>query len=330
MTAAALFGAPPSVDRVYADRRRERLAELTDLYPRVVHAANLDQHLPSLAGVEVIFSTWGQPELSPRHLQAMPNLQALFYAAGSVRAFAAPLLDRGILVVSAWKVNGQRVAEFTLSQILLAAKGYFRNCRDYHAGRGDKAAAFRGPGVFEFPVALLGAGAVARHLISLLKPFSVRVSVYDPYLSDDDARRLGVKKVSLTEAFERGMVVSNHVPNNDETRGMIGRELLERMPAGGTFINTGRGATVIEDDLVAVLGGRDDLTALLDVTDPEPPPPDSPLFDLPNVHLSTHIAGSLGREVIRMADFVTDQFLQWRQGRPVDGLITPEMLATLG
>ncbi|HET6430271.1 MAG TPA: hydroxyacid dehydrogenase [Phycisphaerae bacterium] len=329
MTAAALFGHPEAVDRVYAEGRRERLADLTALFDQVVHAANLDEHLPSLADVEVIFATWGQPKLSAGHLEAMPNLKALFYAAGSVHGFAAPLLDRGAMVVSAWKVNGRRVAEFTLAQILLAAKGYFRNRCRYHAGRGDRAGAFHCPGLFEFPVSILGAGAIGRQLISLLKPFSVRVMVFDPFLRDDEARELGVERVSLAEAFERGMVVSNHVANNPATRGMIGRELLERLPAGATFINTGRGATVVEDDLVAALRRRSDLTALLDVTDPEPPPPDSPLFDLPNAHLTTHIAGSIGREVIRMADYVIDQYLNWRHGRQIDGRVTAEMLATM-
>jgi phosphoglycerate dehydrogenase-like enzyme len=327
--AAALFGSSEAVDRVYAEGRRERLADLTSLYGHVVRASNLDQHLPALSDVQVIFSTWGQPALSAEQLAAMPRLQALFYAAGSVQQFAAPLIERGVMVVSAWKANGRPVAQFTLGQILLAGKGYYQNQRDYKATRGDRAASFRGAGLFELPVAILGAGTICRQLIALLRPFPVRLMVFDPFLGPDEARELGVEKVSLAAAFERGMVVSNHVANNAATRGMIDRALLERLPAGATFINTGRGATVVEDDLVDVLRRRSDLTALLDVTHPEPPSAESPLYDLPNAFLSTHIAGSMGREVLHMADYVVEQFLNWRAGRAVDGRVTAKMLETM-
>ena len=83
---------------------------------------------------------------------------------------------------------------------------------------------------------------------------------------------------------------------------MLNAALFRSMRPGATFINTGRGAQVNESDMAAVFGARPDLTALLDVTWPEPPEAGSPLYTLPNVHLSSHIAGSLGNEVVRMAD----------------------------
>ena len=90
------------------------------------------------------------------------------------------------------------------------------------------------------------------------------------------------------------------------------------MPANASFINTGRGETVNHDDLVKVFRKRQDLTALLDVTDPaEPLPPESPLWSLPNVQISSHIAGAKGDEVGRVADFTIDEFERWRRGEPL-------------
>lgn len=327
---AALFGAAHTVANVYAEGRRETIADLTDLCPTAIHdAAQRAAHLHELADVEVIFSTWGHPPLTEAELASMPRLKALFYAAGSVQGFARPLLARGVTVVSAWQVNGAMVAQFVLGQVLLACKGYYHNQRDYRASHGDRAAVFRGEGLFQTPVALLGAGAIGRRVIELLRPFSVDLMVFDPFLPDDQARRLGVRKVGLAEAFERGVVVSNHLANNAQTRGMLDGALFERLPAKATFINTGRGATVVEPELIEVLGRRPDLTALLDVTHPEPPEADSPLYELPNVYLTSHIAGAIGREVIHMADFVIEQFTRWRDGLPVEGQVHEAMLATM-
>ncbi len=134
---------------------------------------------------------------------------------------------------------------------------------------------------------------------------------------------------TLEEAFQRGLVVSNHLANVPETRGLLTGKLFSKMREGATFINTGRGATVVEADLIEVFRERADLTALLDVTDPEPPEPGSPLYDMPNVHLTSHIAGSIGDEVVRMADYAIEEFLAWEQGHPLRYAVTREMLPTM-
>ncbi len=331
---AALFGDPAALERVYAQGRRDQVAALTRLYPAAVAPGTLEEDLArleeggALRELEVIFSTWGMPPLGAPRLDRMPNLRAVFYAAGSVQSFARPLLERGITVVSAWQANAVPVAEFTLAQVLLANKGYWRNVRDYRAAR-SKRGASHGPGNFGETVALLGAGAIGRTVIELLRPFVLRVIVFDPFLPDETARALGVEKVSLEEAFERGLVVSNHLANNPQTVGMLRQDLFARLRPGATFINTGRGATVDEAGLVRVLRARPDLTALLDVTHPEPPVPDSPLYELPNVHLTSHIAGSLGGEVVRMADYVIEEFRAWREGRPLRFAVSLERLETM-
>ncbi|WP_309715283.1 NAD(P)-dependent oxidoreductase, partial [Armatimonas sp.] len=178
-------------------------------------------------------------------------------------------------------------------------------------------------------VALLGAGAVGREVIQHLKPFSLHILVFDPFLSEDAARALGVEKVGLDEAFARGIVVSNHLANNPQTAQMLNAAHFAQLRSGATFINTGRGLTVVESELADVLRARPDLTALLDVTWPEPVPPDSPLWELPNVRLSTHLAGSNGNEVRRMADWCLDEFASWAQNKPLRSAVTLEMLETM-
>ncbi len=326
---AAFFSDDPAaVARVYGAGRMEEVARRTRLDPRVpVTSRTFQEHLPALRDVQVIFATWGFRPLRPDQLDAMPSLEAVFYAAGSVRAFAAPLLERNILLVSARAANAVPVAEFTLAQILLSMKGYFRNsedCRDPRKRIEGRCAV--GPGIFGEKVAVLGLGAVGRKLVELLRPFDLEILGCDPRLDEPEAVRLGIRRVGLQEAFREAFVVSNHTPDLESTRGMLDGSLFESMRPGAVFINTGRGAQVVEADLVEVLRRRPDLTALLDVTDPEPPPPGSPLYRLPNVRLSSHIAGSVGNEVVRMADFALEEYDAWIAGRPLRRRVTPEML----
>ncbi|XHR30454.1 MAG: hydroxyacid dehydrogenase [Chthoniobacteraceae bacterium] len=302
------------------------MAGLTDLYPELVDLENFERHARSLCDLEVIFSTWKMPRLRPEHLCRLPNLKAVFYAAGTVKAFARPFLERGILVVSAWHANAVPVAEFTLGQILLSMKGYFRNAREYSEPGYWELGRFLGAGNYGETVALLGAGAIGQKVIELLRPFHHRVIVFDPLLSESRAEELGVEKVSLQAAFREGYVVSNHLANIPETQELLNEELFASMRADATFLNTGRGATVDEAGLIQVFASRPDLTALLDVTWPEPPVQGSPLYGLPNIHLSSHLAGSSNDETVRMADLCIEEFLAWKAKKPLRYAVTLEML----
>jgi phosphoglycerate dehydrogenase-like enzyme len=333
--AAALCGNEPwQLERVFALGRREKLASVTRLFPEPITNAQFDRMAPSLQEIEAVFATWGMDEALARRLCSLPKLKTFFHAAGSVQAFARPLLDKGITVVSAWAANAVPVAQFTFSQILLSLKGYFRNLREAPAaGYRHPAPDAEAPGVFGETVALLGCGMVGRAVAELLRPLEIESLVHDPFLADSEARALGLSKVTLEQAFAKAYVVSNHLPDLPPTRGMLGGALFASMRPGATFINTGRGATVVEADLAQVMRARPDLTSLLDVTWPEPLPADSPLARAAreggNVLLSSHIAGSGGNEVVRLADVCLEEFAAWRGGKPLRYRITAEMLERL-
>jgi len=326
---AFICNAPGTIDRVYAEGRKEQVSSISDLYPTVITGENFQDHTEALRDLEAAFSTWGMLNPTEEQFDLLPSLKAVFYAAGSVKGFAEPFLKRGIIVVSGWGANGVPVAEFALAQILLSNKGYFRNTQA-HVSREARGEAFRGVGNFGETVAILGAGMIGRTLIDLLKPFNLKVIVWDPFLSNEKAVELGVEKVSaLDEAFQRGLAVSNHLANVPETQGLLTAELFASMRENATFINTGRGATVVEADLIRVFSERDDLTALLDVTYPEPPVSESPFYTMPNVHLTSHIAGSMGDEVVRMADYVIEEFQAWENGQSLHYNVTLEMLSAM-
>lgn len=329
--AALFYEYPASHGDVFGSGRRERIAGLAELYPHVVTGTNFAAHAPALADTQVIFATWGMPCLTDEQLAQLPALEAVFYAGGNVKSFAQPLVDHHVVLVSAWAINAIATMQLALSQVLLSCRGYFRSVRRY-AETHDVALAkaFHRSGAAGETVGLLGMGWVGRRLSAELRPLGFRVLASDPFLTPERAQELGVEKVSVEELFRRSYIVSNHIPDLPGTKQILGASLFESMREGATFINTGRGAQVVESHLVRVLKVRPDLTALLDVTDPEPPAASSALWNLRNVVMSPHIGGTIGDEVTRLSDAMIDEFVAWDAGRPLQYQVTREILETMG
>ena len=114
-----------------------------------------------------------------------------------------------------------------------------------------------------------------------------------------------------------------------ETTGFIDADLLARLRPGATLITTTRGGLIREHDLIATLQARSDVQAILDVSDPEPPLRESPLYDLPNVFLTPHIAGSIGVECRRMGRAMVEEFHRYARGEPLRHTVTREQLARM-
>jgi phosphoglycerate dehydrogenase-like enzyme len=316
------------VEYVYGEERLLTIRSMTELHPVRITSENFDEERAALAEVEVIFSCWGMLPLTAEQLDALPNLKAVFYASGSVNSFAQPFLERGIVVCSAADANAIPVAEFCLAQILLSCKGAYLNSQLCRRGPWKQSEMPVGKGVYGETVALLGIGAISRHLLKLLKPFNLRIVAVSNYLSSDEAAEMGIDAlVTIEQAFHEGYIVSNHLADKPSTIGVLTEELFATMRQGATFINTGRGAQVNEEGLANVLQARHDLTALLDVQHPEPPQAGSRLYTLPNVHMTSHIAGSSNDEVRRMADYMIEEFKRWQNNDALLYAVEPTVLA---
>lgn len=317
---AAFVSADPansSVNYVYSAEQQKEIAAITDLIPGI--AGPEDIAAGKLAGTEVIFSTWGMIEFTPEQLKKMPELKAVFYGAGATDYFARPLFANGIHVYSSWLANAIPVAEFCVAQILLGLKGYFRASRELKSPEKFNHS-LAGAGVYGATVALIGAGAISGKVQELLKNFKVNVIVVPS--------RKENRTVSLEEAFTKALVVSNHLPDRDDNVGVLDGKLFRAMPEGAVFINTGRGRQVNGAEMIEVLESRPDLTALLDVTYPEPPEAGSKLYNMSNVILSPHIAGSLNDEVHRMADYMIEEYKRYASGEDCLYEVVESMLLT--
>lgn len=320
------------IGQVFDREARKAIGDVVKLDETVYHKSDLLGSPERFADVEIIFSTWGMPQLTEEEIhRCLPRLKCLFYGAGTVQAFARPFLNCGVKVFSAWAANAVPVAELTVAQIILANKGYFLSNRLYHTqGRDAAHTAFRQcRGNYGQTVGIIGAGMIGRLVIQMLKQYRLQVVVFDPFLPDEKAAELGVKKCGLSTLFEEAFVVSNHLANNAQTRGMLHYGLFSRMQENAVFINTGRGAQVVEADLVRILQERSDLTALLDVTDPEPPVEGHPFYTLPNCLLTPHIAGSAGDEVARMGMYMAAECKACLAGAPCQYEVTVKMLETM-
>lgn len=312
--------------RIYGTEEQTELAQMVDFYAPRLSAADVKDNPQVLAEAEVIFSGWGAPLLNRDFLSAAPNLKAFFYGAGSVRSFVTPSFWEGnVLLTSARAGNAVAVAEYAVATILFSLKRGFHFAQVMRQRQGPPESGDRWvPGAFETTVGLISMGSVARVLLEKLRVFDLKVIAYDPYLSASEAARLGIELVSLEEVFRRSEVVSLHTPWLKETERMIRGHHFLAMKRGAAFINTARGAVVHEPEMIAALEARPDLSAVLDVTYPEPPPKGSPLYTLPNVILTPHIAGTMDTECRRMGRLMIEEFQRYAHGEPLHWPVTRE------
>ncbi|WP_445528844.1 hydroxyacid dehydrogenase [Streptomyces cyslabdanicus] len=306
--------------RLFDRAALSRLTTLADLDPAlVVDDFDDPRATAALRETEVVVSGWGCPPLGEDVLARAPALRAVVHAAGSVKHHITDACwRRGIQVSSAAWANALPVAEYTVAVILLANKQVLRIRDDYRARRGvghDWVAAYAHIGNYRRTVGVVGASRIGRRVLELLRPHDLDLLLYDPYVDAAEAELLGARSVELDELCAAGDVVTVHAPELPATRHLIDRRRLALFRDDATLVNTSRGSLVDQDALVEeLLTGR--LNAVLDVTVPEVLPADSPLYDLPNVLLTPHVAGSLGGELHRMAAAAVDELARYAAGRP--------------
>ncbi|MCD7059874.1 hydroxyacid dehydrogenase [Pelagibacterium xiamenense] len=318
---------------VFNDRSLDRLAASCDILSRApIEDFSTPEARALLAEADILVTGWGAPYVGADVLRQAPRLKLIAHAAGTVKYTIDPAAyAAGIAVTHAADANAVPVAEFTLAAIIFANKRVFE-LRDLyradHTRRSTWALMDEPIGNYRRTVGLIGASRIGRKVAKLLQILEVDVLLADPYVAKSDPVTRHARLVDLETLLTESDIVSLHAPALPSTRHMIGERQLRLMRDGATFINTARGMLVDEAALVAELEtGR--INAIIDVTDPEIPADGSPLYSLPNVFLTPHVAGAGGTERLRLGEMTIAEIERFVSGEPLQHAIEPDLLERL-
>jgi phosphoglycerate dehydrogenase-like enzyme len=271
------------------------------------------------------------PPLTRPVLAALPELRIVglrsdrFGSGVDLEAAA----QSGVVVVDADNISSAHpVAEWDLALILLCLRNAGAVFRQMLAGTETWASAgnedFVCGELTERRVGLLGCGHVGQRLIELLAPFRVDLRVYDPYLPDETAARLGLIRGSLDDVLRHADILVVQVPLTPKTERLIGQRELELLGRGKILINCSRGKVLDQAALIRRLEAGE-LIAGLDVFDPEPLPADNPLRSLPNVFITPHIAWYAPNVFHRYFRNTALDFERFFKGEPLHHELTRRM-----
>jgi phosphoglycerate dehydrogenase-like enzyme len=287
---------------------------------------------PPYPDVDIILASWGTPKFNKELLDAIPNLKMVSYAAGTIKKIVTDeFWARDIKINSAAAANAIAVAEYTVASMVFLAKNVRQAAAQYQDDNKDTYLALRDSprGFNGLNVGLVSSSYVGREVIRLLGSYNVAIAVYDPFLSEEKAMELGVRKMELNDMMAWADIVSVHAPKLPETQNLIGREQLELMKDGSFFINTSRG-TIVDYDALAEITPQKHIEVIIDVTDPnEPLPADSLLRKLDNVLITPHIAGARGNEQQLMGTLAIKEIKQFVTGQPLQYEVHQEDLSRI-
>jgi len=289
-------------------------------------AEEISERLP---GVDALITSWGIVTLDDAVLAKADRLKIVAHAAGSVRRLVTDALyDRGIVVTHAAARIADSVAEFSLLMALIGLRQPHSLDTKMKRGEWPKS---RDMQVYEIRgkrVGILGMGYVGRRSARLFNSVGAEVWAYDPYLSEEVAKDLNIRKAVLDEVLSSCKVISVHLPVTEETQGMLGARELGLIQDGAVFVNTARSLVVDQDALLAELRtGR--FWAALDVFDQEPLPDDSPFRYLENVMLTPHVAGLTVDSYRGLISLAVHEVARFLKGEPLQYQVSRDMLATM-
>ncbi len=245
------------------------------------------------APATILVSAWQTPPLNgpitPGHLA---SLRYVCYLAGSVRRLVPRNLLAGGLVVTNWGNSiAPTVAECALMLIMMAMRRASYWAIAMHREGAWKNSSTVTQSLIGRRVGLHGFGGISQALVPMLRPFTDRIQAYSPRVPDALLARLGVARAnSLAELFSTSEVVVELAACTPENHHSVQESHLRMIPAGGVFVNVGRGA-VVDEAAIARVAREGKIQIALDVFEQEPLPADSPLRGLPNVTLLPHLGG---------------------------------------
>jgi D-3-phosphoglycerate dehydrogenase len=237
----------------------------------------------------------------------------------------------GVAVVHAPGANAQAVAEHALMLMLMCAKRAVqvdRWTRDGDWRARDDALNQELAGK---TLGIIGLGNVGRRVARFAGALGMRVLGYDKYLSDDEMRRRGAEPAASLEALLPQVdLLTCHTPLTEETRAMINPRTLGLLKRGAILVNTSRGPVHDERAVFEALATGQLAAAGLDVFEEEPSPVDNPIFSLPNVVVSPHVAGGTAQASRAISMQVAGEMLRVLRGERPEVLVNPDVWARLG
>jgi D-3-phosphoglycerate dehydrogenase len=254
-------------------------------------------------------------------LEQLPELKFVGISRGGpVNVDRAELGKRGIRLVNTPGRNASAVAEFTIGVLLSETRNiaYAHEALKSTHWRGDLYRAdVQRKELSKMTVGLVGCSHIGKRVGTLLKAFSSRILVTDPYIElDDTDREYGIEQLPLDDLLPQCDAVSLHLPSSKETTGLFNADTISKMKPGSVLINTARGSIVDEEALIAALKSGHLSGAALDTYQTEPLPASSTLLQLPNVLVKPHIAGASGTTVTLAAEMIADELSLYMAGKP--------------
>ena len=245
-------------------------------------------------------------------MRDMPNLQVVQLLTAGYES-ALPFLPAGVILCNASGVHDASTAELAVGLMLASLRGIDEFARAMPRGEWRFE---RREALADKRIVVVGAGGVGQAIGRRLEPFETEVTLVGR------TPRPGVHALSeLPVLMPTADIVVLAVPLAEATRGMVDDAFLSRMAAGALLVNVARGPVVDTDALVRqVAGGR--LRAALDVTDPEPLPPDHPLWTFPGVLISPHVGGNTSAFLPRARRLVAEQLRRFAAGEPLSSVVS--------
>jgi D-3-phosphoglycerate dehydrogenase len=228
-------------------------------------------------------------KVTPEIIDAMLSLKVIIRAGAGYNTIDTKYArSKQIDVMNTPGANANAVAEEVVALMLADARHVIPSDASTRAGKWEKKN-FMGREITGKTIGIVGFGAIGQLVAKRLTGFDVKVLAFDPFLSAERARDLGAESAELSEIFEKCDYISLHMPENDETRGIINKSLLARMKNGATLINCARAGIINEDDLRALKADKG-LRFLNDVY-PKDEAGDKPVADIADIMLP-HLGAS--------------------------------------
>ena len=271
------------VDRALVERARA-----DERFEVIDRPVKTEDELAAIVGEAEILVARSYNRVTRRVIEAAPRLELIAQGtSGTDNIDDAAARERGIAIISLPGENANAVAELVIGFMIALTRTVPQYQREMLAGRWNRDDCATRHELRHFRLGIVGLGQVGMRVSRLAAAFQMRVTAYDPYITDDDFRARGaVRAQILEELLTASDILTLHVPLTPETRGMIGAPQLARLPEGAFVINAARGEVLDAD---AALAAPNVAGLALDVYDPEPPVRAWP--DDPRVILTPHIAG---------------------------------------